>query len=393
MIIVYCLDENYLQCTEISIRSVKKFNPKAKIVVVSETGLSVNGLEDERYTIKLPRTFRNKGYGDRITNTAYLKLFLTQLPYDKILYIDGDIVCQGPLNDLWKTKCNYIMLSESHNFGLQQAEQIGVEKYGNSGVLLMNLKNLRKINFTDICLEVERTFDKGPKWFQHDETCINLALKGKLQFMDKKFNYCINRAYNNPIREQDAVLLHYIGKQKELMPHPYKGMDKLLNDIKGKRVAIVGNAKSIFDKKNGKLIDKHDFIVRFNNGFIIKPESQGTKTSMIMLALNMPPEKLELYHAKWVVNRSNHYDNRVSFIIPNPDRKQLRDRLDAQPSTGFMAIDLCLYAGAKSIDLFGFEGNSQPTFYNPEGYQTQHNYNNEQDIIQMYNKCKLLTIY
>lgn len=276
---------------------------------------------------------------------------------------------------------------------MQQAQALGVEKYGNAGMLLMNLKNLRNINFTGRCLEIEQLLPTPSTGWQHDETCINVALQNKLQFIDKKFNYCINRKYDEPIREQDAVLLHYIGRQKELMEQEYKGVERLLNDIKGKRVAIVGNAKSIFDKKNGELIDSHDFIIRFNNGFTINPDSQGTKTTMVMLALNMPAEKLSLYNAKWVVNRSNHYDNRVNFIIPNPDRKRMRDKLEAQPSTGFMAIDLCLYAGAKSIDLFGFDGEKTPTFYNPDGYQTQHNYSNEQKLIHLYEKSNLLTIY
>ena len=35
-VIVYCLDEKYIKYTAISINSVRKFNPDAKIVVVSE---------------------------------------------------------------------------------------------------------------------------------------------------------------------------------------------------------------------------------------------------------------------------------------------------------------------------------------------------------------------
>jgi len=392
MEIVYCLDQNYIQYAEISIKSVKKYNPTAKIIIVSEEPISGIG-EDENIIIKLPRTFRNRGVGDRITNTAYLKLFLTELPYGKILYIDGDVICQEPLDELWNTKCNYIVLTESHNHGLKQAQELGVEKYGLTGMMLMNLDALREINFTDHCLAFENVIPTPETGWCHEETILNVAFNNKLTFADKKFNYCINRTYKEPIREQDAVLLHYVGKQKDLMAPQYKGMDALLNNIKGKRVAIVGNAKSIFNKKNGELIDSHDFVIRFNKGFIEMPISQGTKTTMIMLAINMEPEKLKLYNAKWVVNRSNHYDNRVNYIIPNPDRKRMRDKLEAQPSTGFMAIDLCLYAGAKSIDLFGFDGEKTPTFYNDPNYVTQHNYNKEQELIHLYEKSKLLTIY
>ena len=70
----------------------------------------------------------------------------------------------------------------------------------------------------------------------------------------------------------------------------------------------------------------------------------------------------------------------------------LRDKLDCQPSTGFMAIDLCLTAGAKSIDLFGFDFEQTPTFYNPEGYQTKHDYPCEKRIVLEYERCGLLTI-
>ena len=393
MNIVYCLDERYIKYAEISINSVRKFNPDANIVVVSESGITANGLEDECFMIKLPRIYRNRGVGDRISNSAYLKFFLTALPFDKIIYLDSDVICQAPLTELWNTKCKYIALTESHKFGKEQAKALGVEKYGLTGMMVMNLKNLRKIDFTNKCLGVERSLPTPSTGWQHDETCINYCLQNELTFIDKKFNYCINRMYDDPIREQDAVLLHYVGKQKDLMIDQYAGMGKLLNDIRGKKVAIVGNAKSIFDKKNGEIIDKHDFIIRFNNGFIIQPESQGTKTSMVMLALNMPPDKLASYNAKWVVNRSNHYDNIVNFIIPNTDRQRMRDKLTAQPSTGFMAIDLCLYAKAGSIDLYGFAGNSQPTFYNPEGYITQHNYDMEQEIIKLYERNNLLTIH
>ena len=391
MIVVYCIDQNYIQYAEKSIQSIRKFNKDVFVIVVSETPLEVKG-SDENIIIKLPRVFRNRGVGDRITNTAYLKLFLPQLPYDKILYLDGDTICQTPLDELWNFNPKYIALTESHNFGKKQALALGVEKYGLTGMMLMNLKNLRKINFTEKCLEVERTAPVPETGWNHDEAVANITLKDKLTFIDKKFNYCKSRNYDNPIREEDAVILHYIGRQKDLMPNFYVGMDRLLNDIKGKRVAIVGNAKSIFDKRNGEEIDKHEFIIRFNNGFTIHPESQGTKTTMIMLALSMPPEKLALYNAKWVVNRSNHYDNRVDYIIPNPDRQRMRDRLQAQPSTGFMAIDLCLYARAGSIDLYGFDWETTPTFYNPDGYITQHKYSEEEKIVHGYEKSGLLTI-
>lgn len=392
MIVCYCLDENYIEYAEISIQSVKKFNPQAHVIVVSEQPIRVKGA-DEYHIIKLPKIFRNRGIGDRITNTAYLKCFLTDLPYNKIIYLDGDTICQWPFKELWNMDCEYICLTESHNFGLKQAQAIGVEKYGLTGMMLMNLKNLRNINFEGKCLEVENTYPTPETGWQHDETCINVALKNKLTFIPVEWNYCINRTYKNPIREIDAKILHYVGRQKELMVKQYDGMGRLLKDINGKSVAIVGNAKSIFDKHNGNEIDKHDFIIRFNKGFIELPSSQGTQTTMVMLGTTIPRWRVQQYNAKWVINRSNKYDNFVDYIVPNIDRKRMRDKLEAQPSTGFMAIDICLTAQAKQIDLYGFDFEKTKTYYNEDSYITQHKYSEEEKIVLEYQRNGLLTIY
>lgn len=395
MIVVYCCDENYIEYTARSIRSVRKFNPYAQIIVVSEMPINfwMDGVE--KVTIPLPKQFRTRGEVDRITNAAYLKCFLTELLYDKILYLDGDIICQGPLNELWEMPCEYINICESHNHGKLQAKDLGHEKYGLTGMMVMNLKNLRNFGFTEKCLDVEANYPTPPvTGWRHDETCINVAMGDKLNFVDKKWDYCLNREYDDPIEPASAKLLHYIGKQKELMktlPN-YTTLEPILDDIKGKHVAIVGNAKSLFDDLKGVEIDTFDFVIRFNRGFITKPESQGTKTDLLILACLLSYEEIDSYNAKWVANRSQSYKNPVYFTIPNSDRRLLRDKLDCQPSSGFMAIDLCLAAGASTINLFGFDFEETPTFYNPEGYQTAHDYPSEKRIVLEYERCHLLTI-
>ena len=395
MIVVYCLDENYIECTALSIKSVKKFNPQAKIVVVSEMPLNFWMEGVEKVTIPLPRQFRTRGANDRITQAAYLKCFLPQLPFDKIIYLDGDTICQGPLNELWEMPCDYINICESHNYGKRQAEELKQEKYGLTGMMVMNLANLRKIGFTETCLEVEKDYPTPPQTgWHHDETCINVACYGLMKFIDKKWDYCRNREYDEPIPEPRAKILHYLGKQKQDMqriPH-YRALEPILDDIRGKRVAIVGNAKSLFDDLKGVEIDTFDFVIRFNRGFITRPECQGTKTDFLILACLLTNDEIQSYNAKWVSNRSTSYVNPVYFTISNHDRRMLRDKLDSQPSTGFMAIDICLEAGAKSIDLFGFDFEQTPTFYNPEGYQTKHDYPMEKQIVLEYERCGLLTI-
>ena len=386
MRIVYVSDVNYLSFVEKSAASLLKIDPIAKISIVSPVKLDT---DFENIVIPLEREYRRKE-NDRITSTAYLKLFLTELPYDKIIYLDGDTIIQKPLDELWDMDCEYINLTESHNFGKKQAEALGIEKYGMTSVMVMNLANLRKIDFTNKCLEVEQSgFTPATGW-QHDETCINVAMKGKLHFIDKKWNYCYNREYDEPININDAHIIHVGGRDKSFMINPYEEIRPILEYIKGKSVAIVGNASSIFDKNYGKEIDDHDIVIRFNRGFITKPESQGSKTDIVILATELNIDEKASYKAWFYVNRSRNTQS-GDYTIGNAMRARLKSWLGKQPSSGFMAIDICREAKVKSIDIYGFDKNV-PTFYNPDGYITQHDYDKEQEIITNLQKQNILKI-
>lgn len=391
MIIVFCIDSNYSKYASVSIDSYRKNNPNAKIIVVSEKPMDNIGY-DENVIIKLPKMFRNRGYGDRITNTAYLRLFLAQLPYDKVLYVDADTICQKPLDDLWNQDIEYIGATESHVFGKNQAEELKIDKYALSGMMLMNLSNLKKLNFTEESIKVIDEIPPLKTGFCHEESVLNYRWNDKITFLPVFFNYCHNRIYDNPINEEDAYILHYVGRDKEDMLASKKYGNLPLDYIKGKSVAIVGNAKSLFDHKYGSEIDKHDIVIRFNKGFPNDKESQGKKTSILMLACELSKPDIQYYNSKYVIRRSNSYENPADFTVSNKDRRLLAEKLGSQPSTGFMAIDICLEAHAKSIQLYGFDFEATPTFYNPDGYKTKHDYNKEQEIVLKYERAGLLTI-
>ena len=394
MRIVYCLDENYLEYARESIKSYRKHNPNSEIIVVSEDRIESVG-EDRHFLIKLPDNLRFRSKTDRISRAAYLKLFLTKLPFDKILYVDADTICQKPLTKLWDMVPEYIALTESHAFGERQAAAFGAKKYGLTGMMMMNLINLRKIHFTEQCLDVNNSWWTPVSDWNHDETCINLALAGKLTFIDKIYNYCHNRNYYSPIPESEAYILHYVGRDKSDMfylSQKYKSLLAIGKCIRNKRVAIVGNAKSLFDKSYGSEIDNHDFVIRFNRGFIVSDKSQGTKTSCVILALNLTQEEIDRHKARFVVNRSKHYSNLTPYRIPQEERMEWALMIGKQPSSGLLAIDFALCYKPKSLDLYGFDFEETPTFYNPEGYQTQHDYDKEKEIILTMEKERLLKI-
>lgn len=395
MIITYCIDKNYIDYARVSIASYRQHNPEAKIIIVSQKPIQEQIGQDENIVIQLPREMRSRGKGDRITNTAYLKCFLTLLKYKKIIYVDADTICQAPLKELWEMPCAYINLCESYSFGRKQAAAIGAKRYGLTGMMVMNLETLRMANFTEECMKVEQTYPTPATGWQHDETCINVAMKSKLTFISQKWNYCHNKKYENPIEEESACILHFVGHDKMGMIKGtrYSTMSAIGKYITGRTVAIVGNAKSLFDSQYGPEIDVHDFVIRFNKGFIKKPESQGVKTDLVMLAVNLTENQIESYHSRFIANRSRSWDNKTNLRVPDRERARMVTYLGAQPSTGFIAIDMCIYFDAKQIDLYGFDFEETPTFYNPEGYVTQHKYANEKDIVERYERMGILRIH
>jgi len=226
MEIVYVFDKNYLPYFEMSVKTVLKYNPNAHITVVSPEKLNIDSKFDNVVIpiIKNNEILKHRSSKDRITDATFLKLHLPKLPYDKILYIDADVLCMKPLNELWNKDCKYICLTESHTFGEKQAREYNHQKYGLSGVMLMNLKALREDNFESKAFV---PFDSSflSLWC-HEESIINYYFYKKLEFVDKKYNYCYRREYREPLKTEDIVLLHFPSREKANMQLVYKTIIK-----------------------------------------------------------------------------------------------------------------------------------------------------------------------
>lgn len=389
MIIAYVCDERYLPYFKKSMASIKRYNKDVKFVILSKEKFTVEGAEV--FTFTPDSTLFKFKAGDRMSDGVYYKFYLPLLPFDKVLYIDCDVICQRPLKTLWEQECPFICGTESHTYGELQAQEIGVKKYCLTSMMLMNLKALRKANFTQVCLN--KLKEVNPKF--HDETIINLCFNNRIKFIDVKYNYCKDRIYRNPIPESDAYLLHYIGaKQKERMLYlnNFQTLEPLKQIVKNKTVAIVGNSEKILSQKYGAEIESHDIIIRFNKGFPQgKPEALGKRTDILFLACTLSNIELNIFNATYTVKRSNLCQNVCSFDISKVDRCSLKQGT-AQPSTGFVAINFALSTECKSIDLYGFDFFKSPTYYNPKDYKTLHNGASEAEKVKEYEKNGLLKI-
>ena len=226
MEVVYCGDANYLDRISMSAESVLRHNPRAHITVVSPTPLELpDGVDGTVFDLS--------GFGLRTTKrlsaATYLRLFLPDvLPFGKVIYLDGDTLCRGSLNELWRKNVSFLGACHSHDFGRKQAEQIGIDVYHISAVLLMDLDALRAMKFTTIAAFAAGHFVLPKTRFFCDETILNACFDDLIETLPLKWCYCVNRSYNtydDKTNDNTAAILHYIGGQTAAMK---RGAEKML---------------------------------------------------------------------------------------------------------------------------------------------------------------------
>ncbi len=168
--IVYICDEYYVMPTCVSIQSIYE-NKKNSVYNIYIFGVElsdkskklIESLKLEDINIKL-FTLDNK-YDDINTTHVYVSkaaLFKFDIPLilkdlDKVLYIDSDTVIMDDLAELYNTDLtDYYAgvvkdLTSVHIF--KDNERVGTKSYFNSGMMLLNLENLRKDNIPQKLLQ------------------------------------------------------------------------------------------------------------------------------------------------------------------------------------------------------------------------------------------------
>lgn len=251
--IVYITDRLYFYNTAVSIVSLKE-NKNAEsrydvyLVVVDvekELWEKLYDLNDDSFRIQvipkenLHQEFQKEDFP--VTSTALIKF---ELPIvlenlDKVLYLDGDMLIQEDLTDLFATKLgeNYvgavvdILAMEQIPSALAKLH-CEYPRYFNSGMMLMNLSAMRDDHIPAQLLKYKK---EGINYFM-DQDALNVVLGEKAVFLPIRYNYMVtieDAHFSNEVlekyhvdfnrtmleREQAAAILHLTGAQK---PWKYK---------------------------------------------------------------------------------------------------------------------------------------------------------------------------
>ena len=158
----------------------------------------------------------------------------------------------------------------------------------------------------------------------------------------------------------------------------YRDIEKF---IRGKTVAIVGNAQSLLRQENGEMIDAHQVVIRMNFGYtyaphlnrFVAPKQIGQKTDIVCSgnAVNIVTELQRYPDCKALVhmsggNRNETYEKYSNKFHTYPLEywKELKNVLTSRPSTGMMVFDMVEKSKPSHVNVFGMDWKKTVTYYN-----------------------------
>ncbi|MBU2957177.1 glycosyltransferase family 29 protein [Paracoccus sp. 1_MG-2023] len=137
----------------------------------------------------------------------------------------------------------------------------------------------------------------------------------------------------------------------------------LLAELRGRHVALVGNARALADKDQGARIDAADTVIRINRAPMPSARSHGTRTDWLALATrldNADRARIAPGRILWMSPKRKRLDWTSAssdgfYLHPLDDYRALRGRFAAPPTTGAMMIELLMRSDLASLTLHGFD--------------------------------------
>lgn len=165
--------------------------------------------------------------GTRFTPFCMLRLFADMVPEipDKILYLDTDVLCRADFKDFYYSDITDIEIAGvPDRYGKWFFGNIFKHDYLNSGVLLMNMSNIRKSGLFRKCRDMCR--DK--KMFMPDQSALNkMAVKRKIP---AKYN-AQGKIYPDTVFKHFTTFFKFFPYIRAITIKPWH-TDKLHNELK-----------------------------------------------------------------------------------------------------------------------------------------------------------------
>lgn len=240
--IVFSTDNNYAQHLGVALQSLLHNNRSLSFhVYILTTDIHDSHIQNwkeiaspydcELTTIDInEKTFENLQMG-RWGKAMYYRLLIPELIKEsKVLYLDVDIVVNGPIHEIFETNISSSYLAaveailsdtESRKRYLNMTPKA---KYFNSGVMLLNLNKWRQ---DKIDRKLEKFLASYTQLKSPDQDALNAVINGQWIPLHFKYNYYYRRNFKEEslfsstfdkkeLKEASAnpVIIHYVGSKK-----------------------------------------------------------------------------------------------------------------------------------------------------------------------------------
>lgn len=252
MNIVFACDKNYAEHLAVAMCSLFENNKEQKLDIYllnsDFDGKPLEALQDlaRRYGRRLIDVkVADKDVENLVTTFHYTKgmyyrlLIAEKLELSKALYLDADIVVNGPVKDLYETELDGYYLAGVINPGFNRHKELGMSeqaKYFNSGVMLLNLAAWRRDRIWE---KVVKVIETKPWAVPFPDQCgLNAVVNGTWREVHPRFNLqgCFFEESTNKYTgwfgegELEAalhnpVIIHFSGSGKPWRArskHPYR---------------------------------------------------------------------------------------------------------------------------------------------------------------------------
>lgn len=207
--VAFITDENYSMPTSVAITSLKINRNKTTDYTIHILANNISDesksnfllLQEEKFEIRIIPVTADKKFskltkkdGDlHVSPSAVIKLRLPEIlnRVGKVLYLDGDVIIQDDLLNLYNTnisgKYAAVVKDIISERNPRHLKNMGIKNlyYFNSGMMLLNLTRCRKDNMTEKLLDYR---ENGKNHFM-DQDALNSVFNENVKYISYKYNY------------------------------------------------------------------------------------------------------------------------------------------------------------------------------------------------------------
>lgn len=210
--IFFAVDDNYIPMLSVAIKSmldnasksykylIKVLNTgikeenKQKLYVYNSNNAEIEFVDVSQHMITLADKLHTRDYYSKST---YFRLFIPKMfpQYNKALYLDADIVVTGDISKFYNTFIagnligavpdEVVQITPIFVEYVEKCLGVPVNKYFNAGILIMNLKQLRNVNFEEKFINL---LSKYAFRVAQDQDYLNVICKNKVWYLNETWD-------------------------------------------------------------------------------------------------------------------------------------------------------------------------------------------------------------